>query len=88
MEIGKIINGHINEALNLNADISKQRMQICYMCPLFVNMLGGICNRQLWLNPNTGDVSTEQKDGYKRGCGCRVRSKTRLVNEQCPLGKW
>lgn len=88
MEVGQIIKGHINEALNLNADISKPRLQICHTCPLFAKVLGGLCNSQLWLNPNTGDVSTEPKDGYKRGCGCRVNAKTRLTNAQCPLGKW
>ena len=51
-------------------EISKERMDICEICPLFVNRNGGICNSSLWLNVETGDVSSTPKDGYKKGCGC------------------
>lgn len=88
MEIGQIIKGHINEALNLNKDISQGRIQICLSCPLYSPKLGGICNSKLWLNPETGDVSTEKKDGYINGCSCRIKAKTRLTNEKCPADKW
>lgn len=88
MEIGNIVKGHINEIFNLNEDISKNRMKICYSCPLYSNKLGGMCNNKLWLNVNTGDVSLEPKRGYKKGCGCRLYAKTRLPNAQCPVGKW
>lgn len=88
MDIGNIIHGHVNELFGINGDISKQRMQICYGCPLYSERLGGICNNRLWLNTKTGDVSTYQKDGYKRGCGCRLNSKTRLEHAHCPLEKW
>lgn len=88
MEIGSIIKGHINEALNLNKDISKERTKICYSCSLYSDNLGGMCNNKLWMNPLTGDVSTYEKEGYKRGCGCRINAKTRLPNAKCPLGKW
>lgn len=88
MEIGHIIKGHINEALNLNKDISKSRMQICLSCPLYSPKLGGICNSKLWLDPLTGEVSTKKKDGYINGCSCRLSAKTRLVNAKCPANKW
>lgn len=88
MEIGNIIQGHINEVLGLNKDIQTERLKICQMCPLFLNKLGGICNSKLWLNPNTNQISTKQKDGFKRGCGCRLQAKTSLPNAKCPLGKW
>jgi hypothetical protein len=29
MEIGNIVNGHVNELLGLNKDISEERMKIC-----------------------------------------------------------
>lgn len=86
--IGQIIKGHINEALNLNKDISQSRLQICYTCPLYSSRLGGVCNNRLWLNPITGDVSTVKKEGYKNGCSCRLLAKTRLPNATCPLDKW
>lgn len=88
MEIGNIVKGHINEVLQLNKDISEGRLEICYQCPLYSPKLGGICNNRLWLNPETGDVSTVKKDGYVNGCSCRLNAKTRLNNASCPAGKW
>ena len=88
MEVKDIIQGHINEVFNINEDISKNRLKICYRCPLYSNKLGGICNSRLWLNRNTGDVSVIMKPGYIKGCGCRLRSKTRLPNAKCPVDKW
>ena len=88
MEVKNIIQGHINEVFNINEDISKNRLKICYRCPLYSNKLGGICNSSLWLNRNTGDVSVIMKPGYIKGCGCRLRSKTRLPNAKCPVDKW
>lgn len=88
MEIGNIVRGHINEVLNLNSDISQNRLKICYQCPLYSTKFGGICNNKLWLNIETGDVSVIEKPNYRRGCGCRINAKTRLPNAACPLGKW
>lgn len=87
-QIADIIQGHWNEITGKNVDLGESRMQICYSCPIFSSKFGGLCNNRLWLNPNTGDVSTEQKEGYKKGCGCRLRAKTKLPHEVCPLGKW
>ena len=88
MNILDITNGHIKELFNLNKELSDSRMKICYICPLFLNKFGGICNNRLWLDINTGDVSTTMKKGYVRGCGCRLLSKTRLPNEKCPANTW
>ena len=88
MEVKNIIHGHINEVFNINDDISKKRLKVCYRCPLYSKKLGGICNNRLWLNVNTGDISVNKKEGDKNGCGCRLLSKTRLPNAECPLKKW
>lgn len=88
MDIGQIVHGHVNEVLGLNEDIKEKRIKICLKCPLYKDMLGGICNSKLWLNPKTGDVSTEQKDDYYRGCGCRLQAKTTLATATCPAKKW
>ena len=88
MNVLDIANGHIKELLNINEDISKNRLEICYRCPLYSNRLGGVCNNRLWLNVNTGDVSTTKKPGYANGCGCRLSAKTRLPSAKCPVGKW
>ena len=88
MDIGQIVHGHVNEVLGLNENIKEKRMKICLKCPLYKDTLGGICNSKLWLNPKTGDVSTEQEDGYYRGCGCRLQAKTTLATATCPAKKW
>lgn len=44
-----------------------------------------MCNSRLWLNVETGDVSTNARPGYQNGCGCLLRNKTRLVNAHCPV---
>lgn len=86
--IKQIVQGHIREFLDLNTDLKDKRLQICYMCPLYSNVLGGVCNSKLYLNPITGDVRTTEEKGYYRGCGCRLQAKTRLEQESCPASKW
>ena len=88
MVIGKIIEGHINELLGMNKDISEVRVSICKRCPLYSFQFGGICNNKLYINLENGDVSMEAKPGYIHGCGCRLKAKTAVVNEQCPINKW
>ena len=88
MNILDIINGHTKELFNLNQELSQNRLKICYSCPLYSKSLGGICNNKLWLNPNTGDVSDKPKEGYVRGCACRVNAKTRIPEAKCVAGKW
>lgn len=88
MDVGKVIQGHWNELLGQNSNLSESRMNICQQCPIYSSRFGGLCNNRLWLNQETGDISTVKKDGYKNGCGCRLNAKTRLVNASCPLGKW
>lgn len=88
MDIMDVVNGHVKEVLNLEKDLSKSRLKICYRCPLYSKKWGGLCNNKLWLNPNNGDVSIEDKPGYINGCGCRLQAKTRLANQVCPVNKW
>lgn len=88
MEIGNIVQGHMNEILGLNKDLKQERLKICYACPIYSPRLGGICNSKLWLNPVTGDVSTVKKDGYVNGCSCRLNAKATLSAAHCPANKW
>lgn len=88
MNMLDIINGHVKNLLNLEEELSKSRLEICYKCPLYSKKLGGICNNKLWLNIKTGDVSVKQKPGYVRGCSCALKAKTRLSNAHCPANKW
>lgn len=88
MNVFDIANGHFKEVFGMNEDLSRNRLQICHRCLLYSSKFGGICNDKLYMNPNTGEISTEPKDGYKKGCSCRLKAKTRLANAKCPLGKW
>ena len=88
MNVGQIVTGHVSEMLGLNTDISKNRLDICKQCPLFLNQIGGICNPRLWLDPKTDDVSSIELNGYVKGCGCRLKAKTRLTNAICIANKW
>lgn len=88
MGIGQIVKGHINELLDLNKNLSQERIQICKQCPLLSPKFGGVCNNKLFLNPKNNDVSLIPVEGYFKGCGCRINSKTRLPNAKCPAGKW
>ena len=90
MGLNAILNGHTNELLGLNKNMSQIRLFICKRCPLYKKslILGEVCNSKLWYNPDTKDVSLKQKDGYIKGCGCRLQAKTRVANQTCPAGKW
>lgn len=88
MNIFDIANGHIKEVLNLNQLLSKERLEICHKCPIYSQRLGGVCNSNLWMDVKTGDVSSEPKDGYVNGCGCRIQAKSRLPKATCPANKW
>lgn len=88
LPIGDIIEGHANELLGLNENISEKRLQICKQCPIYCQRWGGTCNDRLWINPETNEVSVNPKDGYVRGCGCRLPAKTTLPYATCIAGKW
>lgn len=86
--IKQIVEGHVNELLGLNKDISKVRLDICRKCPIYSNNYGGLCNDKLWIDPKTGKISFSEKEGYVRGCGCRLKAKTTLPNSHCIINKW
>lgn len=68
----------------LNID---ERLAICNNCPIY-DPLGGRCNSNLWINPDTDEVSTYAKIGYVRGCNCVLRIKARNPHNHCIAGKW
>ena len=87
-KIGSIAEGHANELLGLNKDLKVERLKICRQCPIYSPRFGGLCNRDLWFNPDTDEISDEPRDGYVRGCGCRLLAKTTLPHARCVAGKW
>lgn len=89
--IKNIIEGHVNELLDVNSQIAAPRLKICKRCGLYHQntFMGWMeCNSKLWLNPETNDTSIDAKDGYVKGCGCRILAKIRVAAESCPAGKW
>ena len=88
MEVSNIITGHFNELFGLNKNISEERLKICKRCPLYSSKFGGLCNNKLYIDPNTGKISIEKRDGDVRGCGCRLQAKTTILHEKCVAGKW
>lgn len=88
LNVGDILKGTMNNVLGKNSDLVEKRLEICRRCPIFSTRLGGICNPNLWIDPSNDNVSTEYKPGYKRGCGCLIKSKATLPNAKCIAGKW
>lgn len=70
------------QELNIN-----ERISICEKCPIY-NPIRGVCNPNLWINPDNNEVSTYAKIGYIRGCNCIIKVKARNIHNHCVAGKW
>lgn len=88
----EIIGGHFNELRSklgmANHDeeyIFAVRTEICNACPL---KNGNNCNALKWMNPHTLEVADSPRDGFVRGCGCRLSAKQRSKLSLCPAGFW
>lgn len=86
----QILKGTYNNLLNKEQELFKARMIICKSCKLYKEdgVFGAECNPKLYLNPETDETSFKPKEGYIHGCGCILRSKTRVIDTKCPVGKW
>lgn len=83
-----IIDGHVNEMFNANEELYEKRMKICKECPLYkLTPIGPICNPKLYIN-KSNEVSAYKKEGFVKGCGCRLNAKTRLFHGKCIISKW
>jgi len=63
----------------------ENRLEICKKCPIYSK---GRCNSNLWINPNTDEVSTYSKPGFIRGCNCLISVKAKSPYNHCVAGKW
>jgi len=89
IDITKIMEGHFKEFLSLEQELSDKRMKVCKLCPLYKHTsVGYICDNKLYLDPLTNETSTSYKEGFSKGCMCRLAAKTRLKDAKCPVGKW
>lgn len=63
------------------------RLRICEKCGIY-DSVRKLCNGDLFINPNTNDVSTIAKPGYFKGCSCYIPRKVLNADAKCPAGKW
>ena len=89
MNAKDIAKGFFNNLTNREDLLYKERIAICRSCKLLKkdSIFGEICNDNLFLNPNTDEISRENKQGFFSGCGCILRSKTRVPEARCPLNR-
>lgn len=87
-----ILNGHINELRAVAGMTSKNEMaifslreKICGACPL---KKGNSCNSRKWMHPETREESDYKKEGFIRGCGCRLSAKQKSKHSVCPAKLW
>lgn len=89
MAITNILNGHINELLGDNENLSKKRLSICKLCPLYTEKwYGAICDNNKWMNLETKEISKTPVEGWVNGCMCRLEAKTRDKHSKCKINKW
>lgn len=77
--------GIAKAALGLGAaarEVIARRRAICHDCDKALPCREG-ASEKCWCGPLWQSLR-----GDARTCGCRLRYKTQLQNESCPLGKW
>ena len=89
INVKDVVNGTIKNILNKDDELYQQRISICRKCPLIKQdrIFGEICNPYVYMN-SAGEISKTPKSGFRHGCGCVLRSKTRVKESSCPLSKW
>ena len=53
---GDVIKGNVNELLGRERDLSETRMRICRSCPLFTDIMGGICDSKKCIDTTTNKL--------------------------------
>ena len=90
VNVGQIVQGHINEMTNKENELYNQRIVICKQCPLYTvkSVIGGVCDHRKYYNPETDELSDLPQVGFISGCGCRLEAALRVKNKKCVLNKW
>lgn len=90
LPLKQIAEGIYNNITNKQEELFEYRISICNKCKLIKDdpFFGEVCNSKLWLNPITDELSTTEKEGFFKGCGCILSSKCRVPEAQCPIKKW
>lgn len=87
-QVGNILEGHYNELVGKEQDLSESRMKICRECPLFTDRLGGVCDSKKCWDTNKKELVSAPGKRIICGCGCRLLAKTKLPRAKCVLNKW
>ena len=89
-QLQEITEGFYNSITNKRQDLYQSRIKICRECKLLKidSIFGEICNKKLWINPKTDEISDTKKSGFIHGCGCNLNSATRVAEHKCPIKKW
>lgn len=87
--IRDILSGHLNELVGNNEELSTSRLEICKDCGIFKihSEFGPMCNGSKYINENN-EISDRPQPGYVKGCGCRLKAKTRVPSAKCIINKW
>lgn len=74
----------------LDKSFSEERMNICKQCPIFKEhpVYEGICDSSKYISKDGTRWSYFKRDGYVKGCGCKLNSKTRNINNHCIINLW
>ena len=46
------------------------------------------CDERKWISPDGTQASFFKRDGWIKGCGCLLNSKTKNPSNHCVCGKW
>lgn len=86
--IKQIAEGFFNNLTNRKDDLYKERIDICRACPLYKTdgFFDEECNNDLYINKDN-EVSKVKKKGFIKGCGCALKSKTRVDEAKCIINK-
>lgn len=64
-----------------------RRQRICNLCPIHLEE-ENICDAYSYVNPETMEKSKKPKEGFIKGCGCRLDFKIKNINSKCIAGLW
>lgn len=69
---------------------AEERMNICKSCPLYKvdEERGPVCNGDKYISPDGNKSSYIYIPGYKKGCNCMLKIKTKSISSHCICGKW
>lgn len=74
----------------LDKSLIEERMNICKKCPIYKehSIHGGICDSSKYISKDGQRWSYFKKDGFVKGCGCKLNNKTKYSTNHCIIDLW